>query len=526
MMDKKTIDTFVAIDKRIKSVRGGIYNSSVVETVHDPFLGHIFGEIELTIFDLHLIAIISQVHVLITGPTGHAKSALAKLICRCVFGKEHKGTKEEDGGWFLKRLDPHLSEEKFANLKIKSSNEDDDKDKTLRDSVEPAPFLNLPAGILDELNRCPAALTNALLGFCDVDDPEMELMCGLKNEVGHRYNNAKGSEKRYHSLIGTMNEGKQYSGIFDVDPALHRRFSLEIPFEDLRPTPKDVYDLIDNDTFQAEDINYDSLIEEVVTVSDKIAFIPIQPLAKVYLAYLANIGRCPHSPNGFHPEKASQELCSKAECRIQKIADSFCPSVSGFNLALIKILKQTTRGLAALRVVRTIEAVRKACDTEDKEQIEKLREFTNTESEGVELFNQVSEKYLKNIMVTANDIKAMVPFVGLGKIWMAEEYVAKNFAGSSLHAMKHYAQIAYSWLENFFRQHHSLVTELNNGNGAIDTLRQRLEHAEKFNDPFIRPTIEPLLIKYTSQRRNGEEIAEDIESSKQVYDCAEELICK
>ena len=129
-------------------------------------------------------------------------------------------------------------------------------------------------------------------------------------------------------------------------------------------------------------------------------------------------------------------------------------------------------------------------------------------------------------MVTASDIKAMVPFVGLGKIWMAEEYIAKNFAGSSLHAMKHYAQIAYSWLENFFRQHHSLVTQLNDGNGDIDTLRQRLEHAEKFNDPFIRPTIEPLLAKLINQQRDGEEIAEDIEASKPIHDCAEELICK
>ena len=509
-MNTETIETIIRLDKRVKSATSQFYNSCTAGTVSDPVLGHIFGEIELTVTDLLLIAILSQVHVLVTGPTGRGKTDLVKLVCQGVFGND---------GWFLLRLNPHLTEETFANIDMKKLAEG-----VLRDAISPAPFLYQPCTILDEVNRCPAALTNILLGFCD---GRIELKCGIKYDVGYKYKNIQGHDQRYHFVVGTMNEGKNYSGTFDLDPALHRRFTLQIPFNQLRPTPYDLVNIVENRTGHAKAVDYDSVVDQITVVSDKIVQLPLEPLAMVYLIYLGNIGRCPHSPSGFHPEQVSQELCTKVECRIQKVADSFCPSVSGFNEGLLIFLKRTACGLAALRAARTVEAISKVCEEEDSEQIDQLREFVSVHARSEELRDIAVAKYLETIAVTAGDIKAMVPFVGLGgKVWIADGYIARHFAGSPLLAMQNYKQLTYSGLENFFRQHKVLFQQLADGNGAVENLKQRLEHAERFNNPFIRHTIEPLLTRYRSMSRSGEEVAEEIETVEPARNCANELIYK
>lgn len=49
----------------------------------------------------------------------------------------------------------------------------------------------------------------------------------------------------------------------------------------------------------------------------------------------------------------------------------------------------------------------------------------------------------------------------------------------------------------------AVFEELPNGNGAVASLRERLAHAEKFTDPFIRHVLEPFLDKI-EQRRSPE----------------------
>ena len=509
-MDMKTVETIIKLDKRVKSATSQFYNSSVVDIICDPALGHIFGEIELTITDLLLIAILSQVHVLVTGPTGRGKTDLVKLVCQGVFGND---------GWFLLRLNPHLTEETFANIDMKKLAQG-----VLRDAISPAPFLCQPCTILDEVNRCPAALTNILLGFCD---GRIELKCGIKYDVGHLYKDAHGLDHRYHFVVGTMNEGKEYSGTFDLDPALHRRFTLQIPFSHFRSTPYDLVNIVENRTGHAKAVDYNNAVDEVTVANDKIVQLPIEPLAKVYLIYLGNVGRCPHSPSGFHTEQTSQELCIRVECRIQKIADSFCPSVSGFSEGLLIFLKRAACGLAALRVARIVEAIGKIIEEEESEQINQLREFANIQASGKELREAAIAKYLETIAVTAADVRTMVPFVGLGgKVWFADGYIAKHFAGSPLLAMQNYKQLTYAGLEDFFRQHKALFEQLADGNGAVETLKQRLEHAERFSNPFIRHTVEPLLTRYCSVCRNGEDIKYEIEAAESAKNCANEIVCK
>jgi hypothetical protein len=375
---------------------------------------------------------------------------------------------------------------------------------------------------LDETNRTPAALTNILLGFCD---GRIELKCGLKYDVGYKYRDSQGRDDHYHFIVGTMNEGKEYAGTFELDPALRRRFTLEIPFGELRATPDDLVNILEHRTGHATLGDYSNSVDKVITVKNEIIQFTLDPLAKVYLLYLANVGRCPHSPSGFHPEHASQEHCSKVQCRVQKIANSFCPSVGGLSEGLLIFLKRVACGLTALRAARSVEAISKLCAAErDNEQLDQLRDFAGSNASGRKLLKAVVGKYLKTIVVTVGDVKAIVPFAGLGgKVWVAEEYVAKHFSRSGLLAMREYVRLTYAGLEDFFRQQQTLLRQLPSGNGALEKLMQRLEHAERFNDPFIKHTIEPLLARCSHTVRGPEEVAEDINASKPVRSGAFDL---
>jgi len=322
-----------------------------------------------------------------------------------------------------------------------------------------------------------------------------------------------------------MNEGKDYAGTFKVDSALRRRFTFEIPFGELRVTPDDLINIIEKREGHAKPVHFANMVAQVAKVSKQIRQLPLEPLAMIYLIYLGNVGRCPHSPTGFHPEQPSQELCSSVQCRIQNIANAFCPSVSGMSEGLLIFLKRTACGLAALRAARTVENIRAVFDLNQSEQIDQLREFLNVSGRAGKLRNKVVVKYLETVGVSVADIKAMVPFVGLGgKVWIAEEYIAKHFGGSGLLAMREYARLTYAGLENFFRQHQTLIQQLTANNGAIEKLKQRLKHAERFTDPYIRHTIEPLLERYQSKYRGQDEIAAEIEAAEAARHWAHELI--
>lgn len=565
-MDVTTVQAIGELDYRVKAATQQFYNSAVAGTAYDPVLGHIFGETQLTATDILLVAALSQVHVLVTGPTGRGKTDLVKLVCQGLFGRD---------GWFLLRLNPHLTEDTFADVNMRTLT-----NRGLRQAILPAPFLRLPCTVLDECNRTPAALTNIILGFAD---GRIELKCGVKFDVGY-YANGRGNEcdadgradggasssqaqdderaclddegrtpgdrrqgfypykgldeedwtdggvsnngRRYHLVIGTMNEGKEYAGTFDLDPALSRRFTLRIPFSELRPTPHDLVSILEKRTGHAKPVSFDNAIGELVQVTEAVSELPLDPLAFVFLVYLGNVGRCPYSPSGYHPEDGSQRLCTESECRIQKRANGFCPSVAGLSEGVLIFLKRAACGLAALRAARTLRSISQLCETEDAKKTDQLRAFAEAQAEGEALRNAAVVKYVEGLSVSAEDVKAVLPFVALGgKVWLAQEYVAKHFAGSAWSALQHYGRETYGALESFFREHQTLFQQLGAGNGAIQKLKQRLEHAERFTDPAIRHALQPFIERYESRALGPEEVAHQIRISEPVRGAVSELMC-
>ena len=497
-MDLGSIEIIMELDRRVRMATSQFRHSGVAETVSDPLLGHVFGEIELTVADIVLVGILSQVHVLLTGPTACGKTDLARLLCQGLFG---------EGGWYLLKLNPDLRAETFADINTQKFQE-----VSLREAVSPAPFLSLPCTILDECNRCPPALTNVLLGFLD---GRIELMCGCEHDVGYSGGEGGHLGSRYHVSLATANEGREYVGTFALDPALARRFTLWVSLAHVRPTGHDLIDAVADRTGHVGLAPWPNAVEQLVKAGKALEEVPLDPLALLYAIYLCNVASCPHSPTGVHPEDASAQRCAQTECRVQKVADGFCPNVGGFPLGVVIFLKRAACALAGLRAARTVSAVAELCEQDDDKALAPLRAFAKApRASGQALRDAVVEKYAAQLSVSARDVQALVPFAGLGgKVWLSEPYVTKQFAGSPWHALRHYARQTYANLESFFRQTQALFQDLGGGNGAFEKLKQRLEHAERFNDPAIRPTLEPLLDRYRSTARGPEEVAEEMQAA-------------
>jgi len=509
-MQLETLQTICELEDRVNRATRQFHYSTVAATTHDPALGHAFGEVPLTVTDILLVAALSQTHALVTGPTGRGKTELIRLVCQGLFGPL---------GWFLLRLNPHLSEETFADIDMQKL-----KEKGLREAISPSPFLSLPCTVLDEVNRTPAALTNILLGFTD---GSIELKCGVKYDVGYGYRTSAGADARYHLVIGSMNEGKEYDGTFALDAALSRRFTLQIPFGELRPTSHDLLSIIQDRSGHAEPIMSDNVVAQVSQCHEKIKDLTLDPLALIYMVYLANIGRCPYSATEFHPQDPAQNLCAQAECRIQKRANGFCPSTGRLSEAALVFLKRAAYGLAALRAARTYRAIENAFEQEVLQQLNHLRQFVGCDVDGDQLRDATFAKYCENVSVCVQDIQALLPFVGLGgKIWMAPEYVAKYFGGSNWLALRHYSSETYAAMETFFRQNQSSFQELSQGKGAIAKIQQRLEHTERFMDPVIRHAMQPFLDDYLPHRRRPQEIAEENQAKQQIQEAVSELVSK
>jgi MoxR-like ATPase len=503
------IEVLARLHQRVRLASRDFYNSSALASYPDPLLGHVFGDMQFTIIDIIQAAIITQTHVLLVGDTGTAKTDVLRMAATAAFGDQ----------WFLLRLNPHLDEQTFADVDYKKLYSQTDG-SSVRECIRPCAFLNNPLLVLDEVNRTPAALTNILLGYMD---GTIELKFGIKQEVGYAYTGRDGQPRRYSLVVGTMNDGEEFEGTFGMDRALRNRFTLTIPLDSCRPTNGDLANVLLRRTGRAYIPPMASMIDEVVAISDRLEELPVDDLASLYLLYLANLDRCPNMPGGFKNRRRNPEVCMRNECRVFKQADGFCAYASATGLRVSIFLKRAATGLAALRAARTLRQVKDACDgsmgADAGTTLEALQSFSGCRARGPLLHEAVVKRYLSRLSVSVDEILALLPMAAGGKMCLAEEFVSKRTGGDGWQALRLYGTETYAWLEAFFRDNGAIFEELPKGNGAVASLRERLSHAEKFTDPFIRHVLEPFLDKI-EQRRLPEQISEDMERREAIASVA------
>lgn len=492
------------LDKRTRLTCCDLHNSSILASYPDPMLGHVFGDMSFTLVDILQAAVLTQTHVLLVGDTGTAKTDLLRMVSTAAFGDQ----------WFLLRLNPHLDEQTFADIDYKRLYSEADNG-SIRECVRPCAFLDNPLLVLDEVNRTPAALTNILLGYID---GTLELKFGIKKEVGHFYTNGEGQTRRYNLVWATMNDGGQFEGTFGMDRALQNRFTLTIPLDSCRPTNEDVANVLLQRTGRAHIPPMPSMIDEVVAISDRLEGLAMDDLSSLYLLYLGNLDRCPHTPSGFKRRPQSPEVCMRSECRVFKQADGFCAYASSMGLRVGIFLKRAATGLAALRAARTLRHVKNACagnEADAEDTVDALQNFAGCREHGERLENAVVTRYLSHLTVSIDEIMALLPMAASGKGCLVDEFVVKRHGGDSWQALRHYGRETYSWLEAFFRDNSVVFEGLQGENGAVSRLRERLAHAEKFTDPFIRHVLEPFLDRIENCRPS-EHIEADMARRKAI----------
>jgi hypothetical protein len=202
---------------------------------------------------------------------------------------------------------------------------------------------------------------------------------------------------------------------------------------------------------------------------------------------------------------------------VLKESKEFCPNAGALPLGVVKAFKDAARGLAGLRAARMVKAVRREC-SEKGGRIGLLRDYAGMPDASVaSLCDAVIERYLDQLAVSVQDLRSLVPFVGLGgKIPLAADYVSRMFGGSEWRALRHYACTTYAGLEAFLRQQRASIQGLNGEEDSLRRFMQRLEHAERFNDPAIRSAIEGFLSHRKQVARTAEEIGDSLRATAQM----------
>jgi len=345
-------------------------------------LQHGTERLVLGIRDLLLIGAITNSPVLLKGGTGSGKTLLAQGIMNGLFGEDA----------IEKTITPGMSEQDFVGVDFGAMQ----SGKTLDDALTAAKIIRAPGVVLNELNRTPELLQNMLIPFLDYsfEYKSKQFSCGVD---GYQYR------------IATINEGSEYKGICSIDHALRNRFTLEIPFDHFPPTRND-RDHIYN-TVQPKKLVLHNYLDEIHSVAQYVATIPLSDEAQQYLSSLTGLDNCIKSNTSrkkgiaFHPE-----LC--AGCHHSQKDNNMCGHVFAPSMRVLTNWKKCAQGLAVWR----------------------------------------SHKTGSDPVVDSKDILAIGPFVCSGKLSLDTAWVHKQYQGNDWLAVQHVLNTSAVRFQRFVKQ--------------------------------------------------------------------------
>ena len=281
----------------------GFYHSSTIIKYSDNSIN-----IPIDIRDFFLLAMVSGNNLLLKGGTGTGKTSFSNGALNSIFG---------DKSAFL-QIDTSLDITKFLDIdfnKIKSG-------ETLKSSVKETVYITAPAVLIDEYNRAPAQLNNILQGW--LTNGTVISSGGATFNVGVPISDGK----RYQFKVATINDGRRYSGTFNIDAANRDRFPLELDLDMYKPTEDDRRKLLMRGGFGAiTESKQTDLFEELKRLYKKANEIPINDSAIRFGIYLGRLDNCYKSHNGSKTsiDNFSPELCEG--CKAIKEDLNICGNV-------------------------------------------------------------------------------------------------------------------------------------------------------------------------------------------------------
>jgi hypothetical protein len=448
--------------------------------------------------DLLLMGAMTQSHVLMTGPSDVGKTMLAKLFMNSLFG--------EEGVWWHKiNVDIEISRDMGVDTDYGVIREGGTSSEAYRISKH----LLLPGLILDELNRGHAKQTNVIMHYFDGD---INLPNGKRGKIGYPYDASDGS-KRYQFIVTAINEGDEFTGTFDIDKAMRRRTTIEIPMGEYLPTPKDHAENRSDESHYALS-NHTSHLDDVLALRAGLCKLRLHPNSDLYLAFLTAFDYCEYS---LTKQKRSvpaangsiYHICTKPPTGaaiacpfLRSFENDLCPHITGITPGIVKNLINVARGAALLRAVSFGQALdawaqgrpdRRVGEVKALE--EHLRQYTATRLGGKELARAAFHKYVNELTVRPEDIDAVFGFVAYTKIGLAAPWITKHYQGNRTQALRAFVRQAQQKFEEGVAKLidvdlHNLV---GNAIGAGNGWTRLKEYCDRYN-PWFGEAIEPYAI--------------------------------
>lgn len=471
--------------------------------------------------DLMVIGALTQSTVLMTGGTDCGKTTLAKLVQNGLFG-------QEEVGWHRLDVDTDFGKDALTDTDFNVIT----AGKKMSDGLYTAQgFLALPGFIGDEINRTSPLLANKLLHL--FDEKDISLPNGQRVRLGRVYD----GNRTYQFQIAAINEGADYAGTFDMDAALRRRTTIEIPMNIHRPSLLDRENMRNADHHIQLRGNTDRF-EDVITVFKALGnpSFETHPSANLFLSYLERFDFC---KNSITRSKASlkknagsyRHICDKPmdplnqgvvpgspgfSCEyLRCFSNQLCPHISGLTEGVSKKLRSVAGGFAVIRATKFAEMAARGVG-QDKELENVLRKYTRSDLRGKDLVRASIEKYAENLEIEIEDIQAASTFVAYSKLGIAPMWVDNFYQGNRAAAIGYVVAAAKEKMEEGLSRQ-----EFTNLQGLVDKTADEsvIQAAERYcarENPWLGAAIEGLRA-VNSQRRIDHKKAVDVVSIDDIY---------
>lgn len=456
--------------------------------------------------DILLIGALTESPVLLTGGTDLGKTTLAKYMMQALFGEEEKG-------WHRLDFDLDFGKDAYTNVNSDFFHE---SGKSLKDLYSVHNWMFLPGFIADELNGAHPKILRKALHI--IREKDLTLSDGRREKIGHPLvepmtHAPVNSSDTYQYQIATINEGHEYSGTFDMDKALRRRTTIEIPMDIFMPMPEDRLSLQKamREPVEASQNN----LMDVLDIFNQIKTLKLHPIAEILISYLESFDFCNNSLTGnkssiptingsirhicTKPAKIGDENISDIGCVFLKsFENDLCPEVRGITPGISENLVLVAKGFALLRAIKFVEMVSGVNNQQSRKRLsyyvpvnpesfrESLKKYAGGEKQAI-------TKYINNLEVEETDILSAICFVGYSKIGMSPNWVSKYYQGNKFEAVSNFCQTAYDKLvESLSMPEFDNLADVVSGKAPREHTKTIIDNLAKSN-PWLLRALTPYM---------------------------------
>ena len=460
------------------------YNSAHVLELYDSLNtanAPLTWQIPLDLKSVAVVAALAQAPMALRGDTDRGKTALAERVLTGLFGSQ-------DDDWHRIEVNRGLTVDDLIDVdasKIMTG--------TVSQAMSAANALCKPARLLDEVNRAHAKVLNVLLHLADGSG--LNVRCGDVNlPVGLPYR--VGSElKRYAFCIATANPPEdRFAGVFEEDQALTRRIVISLDMDELPPTSTDISKMWACRRAKPAQPVAMSNTQDVIRVYETLpSIVPFSGLGELLAQYFSGLSNCNRSRAGRIQPQLQPGICDN--CHLAK-ASPICGRVGGLGEGLLLHLREVATAIAAVRASLVLRKVRESCSVVDENapEIGRLKSALATSACGAELFEAYQDRYLQQLSVTGDDVRAAFVLIAPGHVWMDQTWLQEqaDCEAKPYHVLRRVAREGLENVVSFLKEHRPLVDRLVDSPILSPDDRELLETFVTTKDAAMRSVINTL----------------------------------